>query len=114
VTAQPIPITRKTDDLVAELVDIVERVEALKEREAAIRAELAKLPIGTHHSAAGSFAVRGASRKFDADRAYASLPEAAQALCLGVVPGLVKAQIPPAALDAFMVESPNGPTVVLK
>jgi hypothetical protein len=113
MTTQPVPI-RSTEDLVAELVDLREKAEGIAERQAAIRAELAKLPVGSHETPAGAFDVRAPSRKFDSGRAYDSLPKDAQALCVGVVPALVKAQIPPAALDAFMVGGTGPNTVVLK
>lgn len=103
-----------TEELRAEIGQIDDQVEQLQTRRKAIVAELAKLPAGSYDTAAGGFTVRPPSRRFDADRAYASLPAAAQKLCVGVVPALVKSQIPPAALDAFMVDSQGANIVSFK
>lgn len=98
----------------AEVADIDARLEELKERRGVLIAQLATLPLGSYETPAGSFTVRPPSRRFDADRAYTSLPKAAQALCVGPIPALVKAQIPPAALDAFMIDGTGPNTVTLR
>lgn len=100
-----------TDELRAEIADLDDRMAELKSRRDAIVAELAKLPAGTYDTPAGGFTVRPPSRRFDLDRAFDSLPDYVQPLCLGPVAAKVKAQIPPAALDAFMTGG-EGPNVV--
>lgn len=102
------------DTLVAELVDLAEHAEQIKARTADIRAQLAKLPIGDHAGAGTPFSVRPPSRRFDAEAAFAALPDYVKPLCLGPVAAKVKAQIAPAQLDEFMVDGSGANIVTFK
>jgi hypothetical protein len=102
------------EELVTELVDLNDQVAALDERRATIKAQLAQLPPDTYVQPSGvKLIVKAPARRFDADRAYAAMSPEAQALCTGPIPAKVKAHIPPALLDQFMVAGNGSNTVTL-
>lgn len=112
MTPTPLRMPPTTEELRAEIAQIDERLDELTTRRRAIVAHLAELPAGSYDTPAGGFTVRPPSKRFDSERAYASLAPAAQKLCVGPIAALVKAQIPPAALPAFMV-TPDGASNVV-
>lgn len=101
-------------DMVNELVDLNDRIVTLEERRSQIKASLATLPPSTYVQPSGvQLIVKAPSRRFDSERAYAAMSPEAQALCVGPIPAKVKAQIPPALLDQFMVAGNGSNTVTL-
>jgi len=78
----------------------------------ALKLELAQLlPVGSHATAGVKVTISNPSRRFNADRAWSMLTPEQQAVCVSPDPKKVKAQLPPALLDACMDPGAGAPVV---
>lgn len=107
--AQPI---RSVDQLVADYLDINDKIQALTGQADTIKAALRDLGIGRHATTSGiPVVVTAPARRFNIDRAWTMLTPDQQYLAVGPVAAKVKAQLAPVLLDQCMDPGAGEPTV---
>lgn len=106
--------TTHLDDLVATLVDLNDKIAHLDAERAAIKAAIIDTGVAEHAAHGVTVTVRPPSRRFNLDRAWTMLAPEQQALCVAPDPKKVRAQLPPAVLDACMDDGTGNPVVSVK
>lgn len=101
-----------TDDLVAEYLDLTDRIEQMDTRRGIIRATLAELGEGRHDTASGVAIHVTIPKRFNAKRAAAELPSDLAALCQDFSATKAKQILAPALYSSFA--EPGRPVVTIR
>lgn len=106
------PTTTPVDDLVAEYLDLADRIQVLTAQQDNLRARLRDLGPGRHPTSSGlTVTVTPPSRRFNLDRAWEMLTVEQQTVCVAPDPRKVKAQLPPALTELCMEPGTGNPVV---